>query len=81
MTVEDQQRLFTRFFRTNAARDIQGTGLGLSIIKAILDAHNGSISVASEPGHGTCFTVTIPTKESAVGEHQSRPVEVVSVSG
>jgi len=60
MTPEDQQRLFTRFFRTKAAAKIQGTGLGLSITKAILDAHNGSISVESELGRGTRFTVTVP---------------------
>ena len=71
ITPEDQQRLFTRFFRTTAAAHIQGTGLGLSITKAIVDAHNGSISVTSEPGHGTSFTVTIPTAEPLVGEQQT----------
>ena len=81
MTPEDQQRLFTRFFRTKAAANIQGTGLGLSITKAILDAHNGSISVASQPGHGTSFTVTIPTAESPVEEGQSWPVEAAAASG
>jgi signal transduction histidine kinase len=81
MTPEDQQRLFTRFFRTKAAANIQGTGLGLSITKAILDAHSGSISVASEPGHGTCFTVTIPTVESAIGEQQSWPVVAGAARG
>ena len=61
MTPEDQQRLFTRFFRTKAAAKIQGTGLGLSITKAIVEAHHGSISVESEVGAGTSFTVTVPT--------------------
>jgi PAS domain S-box-containing protein len=61
MTPEDQQRLFTRFFRTKAAAKFQGTGLGLSITKAILDAHHGSISVESAVGAGTRFTVTVPT--------------------
>ena len=64
MPAEDQQRLFTRFFRTKAAAKIQGTGLGLSITKAILDAHHGSISVESEVGHGTRFTVTVPAAAS-----------------
>jgi PAS domain S-box-containing protein len=81
MTPEDQQRLFTRFFRTKAAAKIQGTGLGLAITKAILDAHNGSITVDSEPGHGTCFTVTIPSVESAVGKQQGWPVEAAAASG
>jgi PAS domain S-box-containing protein len=60
MSPEDQQRLFTRFFRTKTAAKIQGTGLGLSITKAIIDAHHGSISVESQVGHGTSFVVTVP---------------------
>jgi PAS domain S-box-containing protein len=63
MSTADQQRLFTRFFRTKAAAKIQGTGLGLSITKAILDAHHGSISVESELGTGTSFTFTVPTAD------------------
>jgi PAS domain S-box-containing protein len=65
MTQEDQQRLFTRFFRTEAAAKIQGTGLGLSITKAIVDAHHGSISVESEVGTGTTFTFTVPAADLA----------------
>jgi signal transduction histidine kinase len=64
--------LFTRFFRTKAAARIQGTGLGLSITKAILDAHHGSISVESELGRGTRFTVTVPTSEQGFEEHRRR---------
>jgi len=58
----DQERLFQRFFRsTNATEQaIPGTGLGLVISKAIAEAHGGSISVRSEPGAGTCFTVRLP---------------------
>jgi PAS domain S-box-containing protein len=65
MSSEDQQRLFTRFFRTKTAAKIQGTGLGLSITKAIVDAHHGSISVESEVGSGTSFTFTMPTADLA----------------
>lgn len=65
MTTEDQQRLFTRFFRTKDAAKIQGTGLGLSITKAIVDAHHGSISVESTVGAGTSFTVTVPAADHA----------------
>jgi two-component system phosphate regulon sensor histidine kinase PhoR len=61
MSAEDQRRLFTRFFRTEAAGMIQGTGLGLSITKAIVDAHEGTISVESGVGKGTRFTVRIPS--------------------
>jgi signal transduction histidine kinase len=80
MTPEDQQRLFTRFFRTKGAAKIQGTGLGLSIIKAILDAHQGSISVESELGRGTRFTVTVPASDRGVltnpAQHRRRKTDV-----
>ena len=63
---EDLSRIFDRFYRvkTTETRQIVGTGLGLSIVKSIVDAHLGLISVDSEAGKGTTFTVLLP-KESA----------------
>ena len=63
---EDLSRIFDRFYRvkTTETRQIVGTGLGLSIVKSIVDAHLGLISVDSEVGKGTTFTVLLP-KESA----------------
>src|SRR4030067_2078806 len=62
---EDLPRIFDKFFRvkTSETREIIGTGLGLSIVKSIVDAHLGSISIESEVGKGTTFTVLLP-KES-----------------
>jgi signal transduction histidine kinase len=57
---EDLERLFGRFFRASTASTIQGTGLGLSIAKAIVELHGGQITVASEVGVGTTFTVALP---------------------
>jgi signal transduction histidine kinase len=59
---EDQSQLFQRFFRTASATEqaIQGTGLGLSIVKAIIEAHDGVITVASAAGEGTVFRVELP---------------------
>ncbi len=59
---EDQQHLFTRFFRASAATEqaIQGTGLGLSIVHSIVSQHGGNVSIRSAPGSGTTVTVLLP---------------------
>jgi signal transduction histidine kinase len=62
ISADDQRHVFERFYRapTVADRAIQGTGLGLTISKAIVEAHDGSISVQSDPGRGTTVLVRIP---------------------
>jgi signal transduction histidine kinase len=59
---EELDQLFGRFFRASSARDehIPGTGLGLYISRAIVEAHGGSIDVASERGAGTMFRIELP---------------------
>ena len=59
---EDISMIFERFYRTDRSRNRQtgGAGIGLTIAKAIVLAHEGSISVESEKGYGSCFTVILP---------------------
>jgi Signal transduction histidine kinase len=60
LTAAEIERLFEPFFRTDSAKQIQGTGLGLPIVKAIVEAHDGTINITSEPNIGTSFTISLP---------------------
>lgn len=59
---EHLPHIFDQFYRVKRSEDqkAKGTGLGLAIAKKIVEAHNGLIRVASEPGRGTTFTVLLP---------------------
>lgn len=58
------ERLFERFYRVDRARsrDMGGTGLGLAIVKHLAFAHDGEVSVTSELGEGSTFTIELPRK-------------------
>jgi len=52
--------IFERFYRGQVSRSGIGTGLGLSIAKELVEAQDGRITVASQVGQGSVFTVTLP---------------------
>ena len=62
ISAEDFDKLFLKFRQLDgsATRSRGGTGLGLAIVKALTEQHGGSVAVASTPGDGTTFTVTLP---------------------
>ncbi|GAA4702148.1 sensor histidine kinase [Brevibacillus fulvus] len=62
---EDLNRIWERFFKVDRGRskNNKGSGLGLAIVKELVQLHEGKITVESEPGAGTVFTVWLPTVE------------------
>ena len=65
LSPEDQERVFERFYRVDSARSRHtgGTGLGLSIVKHVMANHGGEVTLWSQPGQGSTFTIRLPEME------------------
>lgn len=73
---DEQDRIFERFYRIDAARSRQtgGTGLGLSIVKHVVSNHGGEVSVWSQLGQGSTFTVRLPEMEPGEESGSVEPI-------
>ncbi|MDX2088251.1 MAG: HAMP domain-containing sensor histidine kinase [Kofleriaceae bacterium] len=60
---EEQEKIFERFYRARSIRlkPIRGSGIGLALVQHIAKAHGGAATVASEPGKGATFSISLPT--------------------
>jgi two-component system sensor histidine kinase SenX3 len=68
IAAKDHQRIFERFFRVDRARSrtTGGVGLGLSIVRHVVSNHGGTVSVVSEEGRGSTFTIVLPRETTSV---------------
>ncbi|MBE2224924.1 MAG: PAS domain S-box protein, partial [Anaerolineae bacterium] len=57
---DELEKIFHRFYRVDKARTVRSTGIGLSVAKLLVDAHQGKLTVESEPGKGSRFEVLLP---------------------
>ncbi|HUP43286.1 MAG TPA: HAMP domain-containing sensor histidine kinase, partial [Thermoanaerobaculia bacterium] len=64
---EEQGRIFERFHRVSSSlvHDVKGSGLGLALVDQIVRAHGGRVTVESEPGQGSTFTLWLPLDPAA----------------
>ena len=65
---DEQPRIFDRLFRGDTSRAERGLGLGLSLVKAVVEAHGGTVYVDSEPGRGSTFSVSLPVDRALRAE-------------
>ncbi|MGH9868619.1 MAG: sensor histidine kinase [Candidatus Polarisedimenticolia bacterium] len=70
---DEQRKIFERFHRvsTGLVHDVKGSGLGLSIVNHIIEAHGGEVTVQSEPGQGSVFSIRLPAEPEPVRQAEA----------
>ncbi len=71
ISAADRQRIFEPFEQLRRGHEGHGTGLGLTIVKNLVELHGGSVSMESEVGSGSRFTVRLPGRRAAEAEPSS----------
>ena len=61
ITADELPHIWDRLYRGDKSRTEKGLGLGLSLVKAVVQAHRGTVEVSSQPGQGSVFTLLLPT--------------------
>ncbi|MCB0569227.1 MAG: response regulator [Phaeodactylibacter sp.] len=88
ISFDKQDKVFERFFQNDTGGNLvsQGSGIGLSIAKEFAEMHGGKISLASEPGKGSTFSVLIPVKvaegrtDSVAEAEESHATDLISIT-
>jgi signal transduction histidine kinase len=77
---DELDKIFEEFYQVGASRTQEGTGLGLALTKRLVELHDGQLTVVSEPGVGSTFTVTMPRHLLGVSREMpaATPAEVAS---
>ena len=60
VSLHEREKIWRRLYRGDSSRSQRGLGLGLSVVKAVVEAHGGSVSVDAAPGAGASFVVRLP---------------------
>jgi signal transduction histidine kinase len=77
IALDERNKVFEKFYRVgnSLVHDVKGSGLGLSIVKHIVEAHQGKVTVESEVGRGSIFSIHIPADESpSTGARRTEPL-------
>ena len=83
ISAEDRSHIFEPFYRGREAvsQQIQGSGLGLNLVMRIAEAHGGRVTVSSEPGTGSSFTLAVPAAPREVPTHTHAEAESLNLAG
>ncbi|MDV2583368.1 ATP-binding protein [Alkalibacillus haloalkaliphilus] len=75
ISADQLEYIFNPFQQADPPHTISGTGMGLSITKRLVDLHEGTLSVESQPKQGSTFYITLPVQPEDTAEEVSKPVE------